>query len=113
MGRAGIGLGQSESGEWATAASAGLCHRSAATRPRIQGCAGRGVAADAEISGALTLLQILSGGDAWDSIELARLSGQAVTQSEMPFDQIFRERIPQRERAVKKTPRPVWGYRPG
>jgi len=31
----------------------------------------------------------------------------------MPFDQIFRESIPQRERAVKKKPRPVWGYRPG
>ena len=52
LGRANAGLGQSEGGRWPAAARAGL-RRPAATRPRLSAGAGRGIAADAGVSGAL------------------------------------------------------------
>src|SRR2546429_7270808 len=52
MGRANAGLGQSEGGRWTAAARAGL-RRSAATRQRLSTGTGRGIAADAGVSGTL------------------------------------------------------------
>ena len=52
MGRVNAGLGQSEGGRRTAAAQTGLC-RSTATRQRLSAGAGRGVAADAGVSGTL------------------------------------------------------------
>src|SRR6202789_2156599 len=59
MGRANPGLGQSEGGRWPATARAGL-RVPAATRQRLSAGAGRGIAADAGVSGTLALLRLSS-----------------------------------------------------
>jgi len=58
MGRANTWLGQSEGGRWPAAAPAGL-RRPAARRQRLSAGAGRGIAADAGVSGTLAKFSMI------------------------------------------------------